>query len=742
MAREPYSASPPVPAAIAQTEPAPPERIATSPSQFGGLLGAGEEQAGATLQQTGAALHQTALTLANFYNEAQAQSAQDQWADASNKILHDPKDGFYVKKGIDAQAGLEGAQTALSASRAQAAAGLANDRQRLMFDMLTRRTYDYHLFSMSQHADNETMRYATGQWGASIENRLQQAGVNWNNDQLFSDNLEQAQNAAQALGKYSGWSQEQIDAKRNEITSRAWQNRIVQASVTDPTGAKALFDANANKLEPAAAASIQQHLQSKLDAADVSGVVAAATGQAPTTNGFNNNVGNLKASGANWEGKGAPFTTASGAKFETFVTPEAGVAAATKNIIGITAKNGGNLSLSQLISIWAPKEDNNDPAKYAATVAGWAGMNPSDPVPVNDPAKMAQLVKAMTRYEKGGIPFNDSVFTQGVQSAMGGQHTGGFTDSPNVMPQLPSRAEALQRVMDATEGMPTKRARAIAQVEATYAAADKAQKERDDYIYDGITSQLILDPTKVTAEQIAGLPLTGEKKWQLFRMAQEATADSGNKDVKTYGTSYWSLFNRIHAGQDDPNRITDADALLPFAGPGGGLSVSGFDKLRQEIQGRKTADGEAWAETQKQFFSTAKQQISGKNDLLGIPDPKGEELFLKFLPQAYAAIDAGRKAGLSAAQLFSPDSKDYIGKIIPSFKRTLAEQTADMRAASLGGLPVAQTKGGAPDLSSEASAVAAYRRGEIDRRGLADALTKLKTPFRDDIWPSGTAFPP
>jgi hypothetical protein len=54
---------------------------------------------------------------------------------------------------------------------------------------------------------------------------------------------------------------------------------------------------------------------------------------------------------------------------------------------------------------------------------------------------------------------------------------------------------------------------------------------------------------------------------------------------------------------------------------------------------------------------------------LHIKDPKGDELYLKFLANALPAYDAGKKAGKTPAQLLNPDSPDYIGKSITNYKR-------------------------------------------------------------------------
>lgn len=53
----------------------------------------------------------------------------------------------------------------------------------------------------------------------------------------------------------------------------------------------------------------------------------------------------------------------------------------------VSGKNAHNLSgdstLAQLIAVWAPKEDHNDPASYAQYVAEWCSKALGRPVTVN-----------------------------------------------------------------------------------------------------------------------------------------------------------------------------------------------------------------------------------------------------------------------------------------------------------------------------------------------------------------------
>jgi len=119
----------------------------------------------------------------------------------------------------------------------------------------------------------------------------------------------------------------------------------------------------------------------------------------PTTSGFNNNLGNIRATPINWDGKGAPHNG-----FETFGTPDQGAGAMVKNL-GAYVKANPNVTVAQAIAKWAPPNENNTDL-YIRQVAEGTGINPAAPLAevLQDPAMAAQLLDAITRKEKGGLP--------------------------------------------------------------------------------------------------------------------------------------------------------------------------------------------------------------------------------------------------------------------------------------------------------------------------------------------------
>lgn len=227
------------------------------------------------------------------------------------------------------------------------------------------------------------------------------------------------------------------------------------------------------------------------------------------------------------------------------------------------------------------------------------------------------------------------------------------------------------------------------------------------------------DNPTIPAREIWNDPqLTLAAKEKLFNVKQATTG--GEKADKTYGPGFYKLYQQVHARDDDPNRLTDPASLYSHVGPNGDLTVAGVDKLVSEIQGRKTPEGVSEGEMKSQFFKMAKSQISGSDEGLHIHDPKGDELYLKFMAQALPAYDAGRKAGKSSTQLLNPESPDYIGKSIATFKRPMDQWFSDVVQGGATKAEPAQTFD-VNKVNSLDDLVAAYRAGKVPK-AVADQL--------------------
>ena len=119
----------------------------------------------------------------------------------------------------------------------------------------------------------------------------------------------------------------------------------------------------------------------------------------------NNNPGNLRPDGSNWQGM-----TGQNGGFVQFDTPENGQRAARINLANQARLHGIN-TLSGLISKYAPAADGNDPQAYIATVARQTGIDPNQPIDLTDPAVQDKILPAMFAVEGGGTPSPQQAIT-------------------------------------------------------------------------------------------------------------------------------------------------------------------------------------------------------------------------------------------------------------------------------------------------------------------------------------------
>lgn len=113
----------------------------------------------------------------------------------------------------------------------------------------------------------------------------------------------------------------------------------------------------------------------------------------------NNNPGNLRASGDQWQG----MTGVDDQGFVQFDTPEAGIRAADINLQNQQKLHGIN-TIEGLVTKYAPPTDGNDTAAYIRTVAKRTGFAPGQQLDLTDPQVRAKILPVMFAVEGGGTP--------------------------------------------------------------------------------------------------------------------------------------------------------------------------------------------------------------------------------------------------------------------------------------------------------------------------------------------------
>lgn len=94
------------------------------------------------------------------------------------------------------------------------------------------------------------------------------------------------------------------------------------------------------------------------------------------------------------------------------------------------------------------------------------------------------------------------------------------------------------------------------------------------------------------------------------------------------------------------------------------ITNTGFKMLSQIAQDRRTPEGAAWANQELQFLNKMHDEATGSNIYPGIHSVKLEQQWDHNLMQLIPQINAAKASGKTSGDLFTEDSKDYIGKSV------------------------------------------------------------------------------
>lgn len=210
------------------------------------------------------------------------------------------------------------------------------------------------------------------------------------------------------------------------------------------------------------------------------------------------------------------------------------------------------------------------------------------------------------------------------------------------------------------------------QAEAKQAELDASHQKLNAYIPDIVQN-------KVSAMDVATDPtLRQEEKRIALSMIE---SQSSGKEFKTDPGTYISLFRRVHAGVDDPDRITDPTDLDYYFGRG--LNAESLQTLRNELTGTRTEAGRIRAEQRTALLNTAQSALTATNQLTGVRDPKGDEQYAKFLFWFNQEYTEQIENGATPMELLDPDSPKSLYKGVGQFRRSVAQQMSDLLSNDL-----------------------------------------------------------
>lgn len=417
-----------------EPRPAPPEdyqRIGVPPQAFGEQVGAGLEKAGAGFSAAG-----------KFYGQVAASDANNQLMEGATKILHgDRQTGIgpdgqptintgYL--GTQKRAAMDQADSAtkqLEDLRTQLRGNLSTAESQLEFDDFSRRYLSYVRNDIGQHADQQANAWYGDVEKSNYDNAI--SGIRQNpNDQTRVDSFtamamqSRLRTISRTVGNAKGpdvdavvnnaLTQSRADAAAAQIDALIPSNpAAAQKILESPSGALLkgpTYDALSAKLNGAVDKAQTDTI--------VNGIIAGGSRGSQAQGGGQNNPGNIRVPGS---------TEA----FQSFPTPEAGIAAIHGNLIAYQRDHGIN-TLAGVISRWAPPNENDTP-KLIQQAASRTGLAPNQQIDLGDPVIRDKVAQAIVQQEQG----NGSRPTATASSPMQ-QPVPGFPTHEELIARIPA----------------------------------------------------------------------------------------------------------------------------------------------------------------------------------------------------------------------------------------------------------------------------------------------------------------
>lgn len=394
MAQVPVLNGPSVPESAA---PTPLQNVQAPPSAFGATVaGEGLTQTGQATQQTSDALHQRALEVQAIYNKQAADTAGLGAATAVDQMVSKWRQENQLGKAVATYPQL---LEQIEQTRQGFGEGLT-PLAKADFEQLSRRFTFSSISQASNYAAEEGRKALVGGADANAKLAVQLYATNPTpeNEALMHEQIGKslaqqfsttglAPDAPQvrlAALDYMSKGYATVISNAYQSGNLELANQLLQAHKTDLTDQD--FRVVSGSLRVANTAN--QHFNEAQAILD-GGVVTPMSGSRAERN---NNPLNLK-------GTDLPGQVGSDGPFAKFATPEAGFAAADRNLAAYGSQHGIN-TIAGIINRWAPPSEN-DTASYINTVSKTTGIAPDAKIDLSDPAIRSKILTAMERVESG-----------------------------------------------------------------------------------------------------------------------------------------------------------------------------------------------------------------------------------------------------------------------------------------------------------------------------------------------------
>ena len=239
-------------------------------------FGVDTRAASASLARTSAMLDRYAAKKAEEDAEAAAWNAYTQFSNEQRDYLYGPEKGLFNAKGGNAM-GIAGRGASELGTMAQKISSTLPEAARIKFDSLYRRQLDGTLDSLSRHESAERRSFFEQTAKGVVTGAANDAAVNYNNPKYIEASADLAVMAMRQNLAMSGTAPELVEAQVAATRSGIWRAAVTSAIKANPLEAKALLDANRDKMTAEDAVALETALKTPLKVAQASADTAIAT---------------------------------------------------------------------------------------------------------------------------------------------------------------------------------------------------------------------------------------------------------------------------------------------------------------------------------------------------------------------------------------------------------------------------------------------------------------------------------
>ncbi|MEX9744537.1 hypothetical protein AB7Y07_00700 [Providencia rettgeri] len=356
--------------------------------------------------QFGAGLGQVAEQYAGVFAEAKqranvalAQDASLQLRQKANELMNDPRNGLLAMQGKNAIGKGYEFERAFDNAADEIAGTLQDDAIKSMFAQQAKEMRLQFNSQANKHEMGQIKAYEQDQFQATLSVNAESAASLYGDNNAYLSANKQVFQQIEEFGFSHGWSDEQIIAKKQEF-----KTATAKRAIENQIGSDYMQFMQQNG-EPSDNGDISRYYDKSTS--------SSSSGSARGVR--NNNPGNIRMSKDVWVGQ-----TGNDGSFVTFATPAHGIRATGKNLLSYARQ--GYVTPEQIITRWAPPEDDNDTEGYIKFVSDYLNVPRDTVLDLTDLDTLTRLSMAIMIQENGQGEVsklsNDDI-SSGIQSALG-----------------------------------------------------------------------------------------------------------------------------------------------------------------------------------------------------------------------------------------------------------------------------------------------------------------------------------